>query len=310
MHRQQTYEVSVPTSKPVIPFANCFTKVSEAAYSAISPIEPQLVFVGLPDDSQSSYRGGCNLAPERIRYAYDGNCYNSTTESGVDLTAAVLDLGDWLPQGDWDLTAQNYYKNAQALFQTGKIPFFAGGDHAVTIPLGKALEVFDRPIHIVQIDAHPDLYPELDGNPYSHACVAARLLEMEHIASLTQIGIRTMNTIQNHQAEKYSDRLKVLLAKDLPDHLETLIPLKPGTLVYLTIDLDGFDPVFAPGVSHPVPGGLSSRQVLNLIQRANWHLVGMDVVELNPSQDRQDQTAVLAARLLHEGMGSVVNRYN
>jgi arginase family enzyme len=117
-----------------------------------------------------------------------------------------------------------------------------------------------------------------------------------------------MNSIQNHQAEKFSDRLHILLARDIPEHLEPLIPLQPGALVYLTIDLDGFDPVFAPGVSHPVPGGLSSRQVLNLIQRANWHLVGMDVVELNPTQDLHDQTAILAARLLHEGMGSVANQ--
>jgi arginase family enzyme len=74
-------------------------------------------------------------------------------------------------------------------------------------------------------------------------------------------------------------------------------------LVYLTIDMDGFDPAFAPGVSHAVPGGLSSRQVLDFIQQGHWGLVGMDVVEVNPTRDVNDQTAILAARLLHEGMG-------
>ena len=73
-------------------------------------------------------------------------------------------------------------------------------------------------------------------------------------------------------------------------------------MVYLTIDLDGIDPAFAPGVSHPVPGGLTSRQVLDLIRHARWQLCGMDVVELNPDRDVGDCTAILAGRLLHEGM--------
>ncbi|NMG09973.1 agmatinase [Brasilonema sp. UFV-L1] len=284
-------------SKPAIPFGGCFTTISE------TQINSQLVFVGLPDDEQSSYRQGCAKGPERIRNAYDGYCYNTTTESGIELTAAVLDLGDWLPQSSWELTAQSYYESAQSLFRAGKIPFFAGGDHAVTIPIGKALDVLGEPIHVVQIDAHPDLYPELDDNPNSHACVAARLLELKHIASITQIGIRTMNKIQNQQAKRFSDRFHLVSARELPEQLEALPHLEEGAPVYLTIDLDGLDPAFAPGVSHPVPGGLSSRQVLNLIQQARWNLVGMDVVELNPERDVNDQTAILAARLLHEGMG-------
>ncbi|MBW4633875.1 MAG: agmatinase [Iphinoe sp. HA4291-MV1] len=289
-------------SESAIPFGGCFTTVSESLSNS------QLVFVGLPDDEQSSYRRGCAKGPERIRYAYDGYCYNSASESGIELTGAVVDLGDWLPQRSWDLTAQAYYEGAQSLFRAGKIPFFAGGDHAVTIPIGKALDVLGEPIHVVQIDAHSDLYPDFDGNPYSHACVAARLLELKHIASVTQIGIRTMNWVQNQQVKQFGERLHVLSARELPEQLEPPPHLTEGAPVYLTIDLDGLDPAFAPGVSHPVPGGLSSRQVLNLIQRARWNLVGMDVVELNPEQDVNDQTAILAARLLHEGMGYVVEQ--
>ncbi len=284
-------------SKAVIPFGGCFTNVSE------NKGESQLVFVGLPDDRQSSYLQGCAAGPERIRNAYDGICYNTTTESGMDLAAAVVDLGDWLPQSSWELTAQSYYENAQSLFREGKIPFFAGGDHAVTIPIGKALDVLGEPIHIVQIDAHPDMYPELDDKPNSHACVAVRLLELEHIASITQIGIRTMTSIQMQQAQRFGERYHLICARDLPQKIETLPHLQQGAPVYLTIDLDGLDPAFAPGVSHPVPGGLSSREVLNMIQAAQWNLVGMDVVELNPHRDINDLTAIVAARLLHEGMG-------
>ncbi len=76
--------------------------------------------------------------------------------------------------------------------------------------------------------------------------------------------------------------------------------------MYVTLDLDVFDPAFAPGVSHPVPGGLAPRHVLRVLQDAEWTLVGMDVVELNPARDEGDRTAVLAARLLHEAMGRAV----
>ena len=75
--------------------------------------------------------------------------------------------------------------------------------------------------------------------------------------------------------------------------------------MYLTVDLDAFDPAFAPGVSHSVPGGLTPRQALALIQEGPWTLVGMDAVEVNPVHDQGDRTAILAARLLHEGMGRV-----
>jgi agmatinase len=288
-------------SQPKIPFAGCFATDSE------NQINSKLVFVGLPDDQQSSYLKGCAQAPNIIRDAYDGYSYNSTTDSGIDLAASVIDLGDWLPENSGDLTVESYYQQARSLFLAGKIPFFAGGDHAVTIPIGKALDTLGQPIHIIQIDAHPDMYPEMGGSIYSHACVASRLLEYDHIASITQIGIRTMNRVQQEVVDKFSDRLHLFPARELSEKLPSLSHIPIGAPVYLTIELDGIDPAFAPGVSHPVPGGLSSRQVLNLIQQGHWRLVGMDVVELNPDRDVNNQTAFLAARLLHEGMGYTMN---
>ena len=292
-----------PPTQPFLPFAGCFATVPDAKKNS------RLVFAGLPDDSQSSYRRGAHHGPDRIRQAYDGNGYNSTTESGVDLAGRVADFGDLPSQGSWQLTAQNYREFAESLFVAGKIPFFAGGDHAVTVPLVAALSVLNQRVHVVQIDAHPDLYPEFDGSRSSHACTGARILEMEHVIALTQIGVRTMNAVQAQQAERFHDRLKTFPARDWPGDLPTLRHIPRGAPVYLSVDLDGFDPAFAPGVSHPVPGGLTSRQVFNFIQTGHWRLVGMDAVEVNPDRDVNDQTAILAARVLHEGMGYAV-RYD
>ncbi len=261
------------------------------------------MFVGLPDDSRSSWRHGPAAGPARIREAYDGVGYNATTESGVDLSEAVRDRGDVESGADWAETAHRYREVAEELLRAGRVPFFAGGDHAVTVPVLEALAVLERPVHVVHVDAHPDLYPELDGDPCSHACTAARALEMPHVAHVTLVGVRTMNEVQRGVAEKHADRLTLIEATDVGWRLEQPDSVPIGAAVHLSIDLDGLDPAFAPGVSHPVPGGLSSRQVLDLIRRARWELVSMDVVELNPDRDEGDRTAVLAARLLHEGMG-------
>lgn len=279
-----------------IPFAGCFTDDDETS---------ELVFLGLADDTQSSYLAGCAEAPAAMRRAYDGNCFNSTSESGVDLEASVSDLGDSRPADTWEESARVYRSRLEAIFDAGRIPFVAGGDHAVTIPVLEALAVLEDPVHVIQIDAHPDLYPDYGGNRFSHACTGARALEMDHVATLTQLGIRTMNEAQSPYVERYPDRLIIHEASDLPGELPELEHIPEDALVYITIDLDGFDPAFAPGVSHPVPGGLTSRQVLDFIQAGHWALAGMDVVEVNPSRDVNDQTAILAARLLHEGMGYV-----
>ncbi len=269
-----------------------------------------LAFVSLPCDQSSSIRRGSAAGPGRIRLAYNGRVYNSTTETGVDLSGAVSDLGSWEPEATWEATREAYFVQAAEVLGRGQVLFAVGGDHGVTIPLGAATGVLGEQIHVVQVDAHPDLYPEYRGDRWSHACVASRLLEMEHVSTVTQIGVRTLNNPQAEVARRYPGRLAIVEARDvaggsilesgdLPDIL------RPGAKVWLTVDMDAFDPAFAPGVAHPVPGGLTPRQVLELIQESGWSLVGMDVVECLPERDEGDRTAVLAARLLHEGMGTV-----
>lgn len=280
-----------------LPLAGCLTTDREKQKS--SP----LVFVGLPDDSKSAYRKGTAKAPPLIRSAYDGDCHNSTTETGVDLFGRVADLGDLPSEDSWEKTAQSYREFAAELFESSRTPFFAGGDHAVTVPIVDALAVLNEPVHFVQIDAHPDLYPEFDGDRYSNACVAARILEMEHIVSVTQIGIRTLNPLQQEIADQYRDRLEIHYARELMSELPRLQDIAEDAAIYLSLDIDGLDPAYAPGVSYPEPGGLTTRQVLNFLQNGHWKLIGMDVVEVNPELDVNNLTAILAGKIFHEAMG-------
>jgi arginase family enzyme len=155
-------------------------------------------------------------------------------------------------------------------------------------------------LNILHLDAHPDLYDELDGNRRSHACPFARIMEEKLATRLVQVGIRTMNPHQRQQAERFN--VEVIDMR----HWQPGIPLEFDGPVYLSLDLDVLDPAFAPGVSHHEPGGLSTREVIHLIHSLKAPLVGADIVEYNPQRDPVGMTAMTAAKLLKEVVACMI----
>jgi len=149
-------------------------------------------------------------------------------------------------------------------------------------------------LDILQIGAHPDLYDNYEGDKYSNACPFARILENGYAASLVQVGIRTLNTHQVEQANKFQVEIHDIKNLDLAKTPEFKNPL------YISLDMDALDPALAPGVSHHEPGGLSSRQVIELIQGLEAEIIGADIVEYNPERDFQNMTAFLAAKMMKE----------
>ena len=148
-----------------------------------------------------------------------------------------------------------------------------GGDHSVTYPLLQAFHRRYGPVEILHIDAHADLYEVFEGDPYSHACPFARVMEDRLASRLVQVGIRTLSAHQREQANRFG--VEILEMKDYhPDKL----PKFNGPL-YLSLDIDALDPAFAPGISHYEPGGFSSRDVIQIIQHIQAPLVGADIVE-------------------------------
>ncbi len=171
-----------------------------------------------------------------------------------------------------------------------------GGDHSITYPVIKAyVEKYPR-IDILHIDAHADLYDQYEGDRFSHACPFARIMEDGLIGRLVQVGIRTLNPHQAEQALKYNVEIH-----HMKDFNLDAIPIFSNPL-YISLDMDAFDPAYAPGVSHHEPGGLSSRQVLSIIQSMSSEVIGADIVEYNPTKDIHDMTAYLAAKMLKELM--------
>lgn len=254
--------------------------------------------IGLPYDASSSFLRGPAYAPAAIREALHSPAGNSFTEGMVDLSAK----GALTDAGDLDLPATGAARDlitagVALVVADGARPISLGGDHSVTYPILRALSAEHKGLTILHVDAHPDLYDRFEGDRFSHACPFARIMEEGLAKRLVQVGIRTATRHQLEQAKKFGVEMI-----DMRAWAAGKRPKLKGP-VYASIDIDGIDPAFAPGVSHREPGGLTVREVITLIQGLPHPLIGADVVELNPARDVDGVTAVVAAKIVKELAG-------
>lgn len=255
-----------------------------------------LTLQGIRYDAKSSFLHGAADAPPAIRGVLDNGSGNYFTENHFDLKSTSLeDMGDFTMTSYFDIeeiTLKNITKGVPLLT--------LGGDHSITYPVVKAVASIYGTLDILHIDAHTDLYDEFEGDKYSHACPFARILEDNIVGRLVQVGIRTMNTHHREQADKFGVEVREMKDLRLDDLTDFANPL------YISLDMDGLDPAFAPGVSHHEPGGLTSRQVFDLINQIKSPIIGADIVEYNPNRDIHEVTGALAAKLLKELWGKMV----
>jgi arginase len=259
--------------------------------------------VGFRFDENSSFLRGAADAPPLIRAALFSDASNLWSETGVDLRqpGVIFDAGDFGPsEGAGMMEAVE--GTVDGLLSRGLRPLSLGGDHSITYPIVRAVARRHEVLNILHFDAHPDLYDDFQGNRLSHASPFARIMEEGLVSRLVQVGIRTHNGHQREQAARFG--VEVHEMKDWRDHLEFGFE----TPVYISFDVDGLDPAYAPGVSHREPGGLSTRQVIDLIQRVGQPVVGADVVEFNPRTDVGGVTAVVCAKVAKEIAGVMLRR--
>ena len=255
----------------------------------------KLALIGFRYDENSSFMKGAADAPPQIRAAFRSDASNLFSESGVDLGTEGLffDAGDIEPVSGSD-TMTLIQDSISTLLSDGLAPIALGGDHSITYPIVKAFARRFPELSILHFDAHPDIYDEFQGNRYSHACPFARIMEEKLVKRLVQVGIRTATTHQREQIKKFG--LEVVEMRDWKHGLA----FEFDTPVYISFDVDALDPAFAPGVSHREPGGLSTRQAIDLIQRIKGRIVGADIVEFNPRMDPLHVTGTVCAKLLKE----------
>jgi len=263
----------------------------------------EIALLGVPFDRNSSFRKGPALAPAQIREALFSESTNMWTEKGIDLGT----MSGWKAFNDLvlsDLDTQTAFATIESaihdLLKKKARVVALGGDHSITYPIIKAYGRDYSNLSILQLDAHPDLYDELNHNRYSHACQFARIMEENLVQRLVQVGVRSITGHQREQAKRFNVEIIEMIEKTRINELTFTGP------VYLSLDMDCLDPAFAPGVSHHEPGGMSTREVIEIIQNLKGNVVGADIVELNPELDPLKITGMVAGKLLKEILGRML----
>ena len=262
---------------------------------------PNISVLGFPVDEHSSFLRGPGKAHQKILDAFYSERTNKFSENGIDLGSQNL----WDNKGLVKLSTGEQGINTirdsiLAELQKGQRCISLGGDHSITFPIIQAHRRIFQPLNILHFDAHPDLYENFADDPFSHASPFARILENHLADRLVQVGIRTMNDHLRKQASRYN--VEVISMSEFSADLK----LKFDGPVYISIDMDGLDPAFAPGVSHPEPGGLSTREMITVIQNIKGNIIGGEIVEYNPDRDINDITAATAAKIFKELLGKML----
>ena len=256
---------------------------------------PKLAIIGIRYDENSSFTKGAADAPPQIRAALRSDAWNLTTENGTDLSgdSTFFDAGDIEPVAGSDMLTL-IENSIYTLIGDGLTPISLGGDHSITHPIVRAFTRKYKDLSILHFDAHPDIYDSYQGNRNSHASPFARIMEQKLVKRLVQVGIRTITAHQHEQVRKFG--VETIEMRNVTPDLQ----LEFDSPVYISFDVDALDPAFAPGVSHREPGGLSTRQAIDLIQRLKGKVVGADIVEFNPRMDPLHVTGTVCAKLFKE----------
>ncbi len=271
--------------------------------------ESRLVIFGVPYDRTTSFRSGTRHGPNAIREA----SYNFETymmEHGRDLAEEKFcDLGNTEEHGPPSSMVKSVKKFTSPIVKAGKFPLVFGGEHSVSVGVVRA---FPESIAVIGFDAHLDFRDSYLGEKYSHACSARRISEHVGASHVTYIGIRSQSSDETIDAKRLGFRsitAEFVETNGIREAVEKALNSVKRRRIYLTIDMDGVDPAYAPGVGTPEPFGLRPSDIKIAINMLGPHLVGMDINEVAPQWD-SGQTALLAARLAREAILVVSKIYS
>lgn len=266
--------------------------------------------MGVPFDGAVSCGKGSSLAPEKIRSL--SRYLPAVSEEGHMIeNLGVYDHGDVPITLNWE----NYYRSVEeealSLFKTGKFCLFIGGDHSVTIPLSRAYGDYfkGKKTGIIHFDSHPDLCDEYDGHKWSHACPLRRAVQnVITPGDLAQVGIRSYESEEVIFYQENPDLLLIRAYDVFKDGWQAACEkltskFKDYDAVYISLDIDVLDPAYAPGTGTPEAGGLSSRELMEILKVLYTKLpvAAMDIVEVSPPLDSVNNiTSWAALKIVYE----------
>lgn len=267
-------------------------------------------FIGIPLDIGTSLRSGTRFGPRQIRAeSVMIRPYNMATGAAPFESLNVADLGD-VPINTFNLAEAVRIIEAHydRILAHPIIPLTLGGDHTLTLPILRSIYKKHDPVGLVHIDAHADVNDEMFGEKVAHGTTFRRAAEegLLDCQRVVQIGLRA----QGYSADDFNwsrrQGFRVVQAeecwhKSLAPLMEEVRQQVDGGPVYLSFDIDGIDPAWAPGTGTPEIGGLTTIQAMEIVRGCQGlNLVGCDLVEVSPPYDTTGNTSLLGANLLYE----------
>jgi len=274
------------------------------------------IFVGIPFDDGTTFRPGPRFGPRAVREASRLlRPYNPVIDVKPFQTLGMVDYGDVdIVPGYIEDTYEKIERSMNQIFSAGIIPAVCGGDHSITLPILRAASKKYGALSLVHFDAHSDCWDNYFGKKYNHGTTFKRAFEEKLIdpAHSIHVGLRGSVYESTDLSDLSRMGFSVVTMKDfteigVAETVKRIQSVAHGS-TYVSLDIDGVDPAFAPGTGTPEVGGFSSREMMQLVRGLlDVSLVGFDVVEVSPPYDVSEVTALLASNLIYE-LSSVLAR--
>lgn len=275
-----------------------------------APADLDVAIIGIPFDLGTSLRPGARFGPRGIRNeSVLIRPYNMATRAAPFDSLRIDDVGDIATNAfDKDDSIARIEAHYRTLLDHGVIPVGLGGDHTVVLPVLRAIAARHGPVGLVHIDAHTDINDTMFGERIAHGTPFRRAVEEGLLDGrrVAQIGVRATGYAADDFDWSREQGFRVVQAEDCwhrsltPLMAEIREQIGSGP-VYISMDIDGLDPAYAPGTGTPEIGGLTTPQALEIIRGcAGLDIVGCDLVEVAPAYDTTGTTALVAANLVYE----------
>lgn len=273
--------------------------------------DADVAVMGIPYDLGTTGRSGTRFGPQGIRRASANLRWEEKRwpwRFNVMDRLSVVDYGDLeFPPGESETMVATVSDTAEDIMRQGKKLLSFGGDHFVTLPLLRAAHKVHGQVAMIHFDAHTDTY--VDESKYDHGCMFYHAPKEGLISAKNtiQLGIRTEYDVEDHEFTVLdAATVNDMSAEAVVNKIHDVVGDLP---VYLTFDIDGLDPAYAPGTGTPVVGGLTTDKALKIVRGlSGLNIVAMDLVEVAPCYDHADITALAGATLGLEFLYVVASR--
>tara|TARA_Y100001970_G_scaffold156948_1_gene192048 strand:+ start:678 stop:1652 length:975 start_codon:yes stop_codon:yes gene_type:complete len=306
-------------NKPTHAFSGLVSFLRTPTCNNLTELDADIAVMGAPTDEGSPFMPGSRLGSRSIRehslrFGDEGYFDHDTDKVFLKYELdnnRIVDVGDAdVIPADVEGTFKNITDLTKMVLDSGAMPVVIGGDHAITFPVVRA---YDTPLHVVHFDAHIDYSPFIHGYKYTNSHAFRHIHHMDHVKSLTQVGIRSIRNKKSQIEDSENDGNRVIGMKEFydmgPNGMATLVPKEAP--VYVSIDIDVLDLPLVPGCVSAEPNGMTYIELRDSLSVLAKHanIIGFDLVEVNPQLDvGTGITSYMGAHTIVEFLGQICDQ--